>query len=54
MAEIAKCPSNGCPLWCFRKGRLDKSIKIVPVPENNHIEAFSENKKENAYQSIYA
>ena len=40
--EMLKCPSIDCELWPYRKSKVERPIKIKPLPKKRHIEALSE------------
>lgn len=47
--EIALCTCPDCPLYAYRQSRVDKSISIGPLPKNDHIEPYFEDKTKAEY-----
>jgi len=42
--EVKKCVCPDCPLYPYRNSKVDKSVEIQSLPENEHIEAILEDK----------
>ena len=48
--EVRLCPSVDCPLWCCRRGYVERSIEIKPTPlKIPHIESKNEHQIEIEY-----
>jgi hypothetical protein len=52
LLEVSRCHNSDCPLFPYRKSTIDRTAEINSMPENDHIEAFPETKKENEYSGM--